>query len=97
MNGEREMTVKSYELPHVVTTLGGMVTWVDEDSEWHTEVFAFLVDARDAFYRHVRAGDTASLARLVRLDRRQALDLASCDVYEIDPEPGEWPFGGGRE
>mgnify|MGYP000040341311 CR=1 FL=1 len=97
MNGEREMTVKSYELPHVVTTLGGMVTWVDEDSEWHTEVFAFLVDARDAFYRHVQAGDTASLARLVRLDRRQALDLASCDVYEIDPEPGEWPFGGGRE
>lgn len=28
---EEEMTGKSYELPHVVTTLGGMVTWADED------------------------------------------------------------------
>lgn len=91
------MTGMSYELPHVVTTLGGMVTWADKDAEWHTEVFDFLADARDAFYRHVRAGDTASLARLVRLDRRQALDLVSCDVFEIDPAPGEWPFGGGRE
>ncbi|MEE0475299.1 MAG: hypothetical protein UDF83_02905 [Collinsella stercoris] len=71
------MTGKSFELPHVVTTLGGMVTWAGEDLVWHTEVFDFLVDARDAFYRHVQAGDSASLARLVRLDRRQALDLAS--------------------
>lgn len=89
------MTGKSYELPHVVTTLGGMVTWADEDLVWHTEVFDFLVDARDAFYR--RARSSASLARLVRLDRRQALDLASCDVMEIDPAPGEWPFGRGSE
>lgn len=88
------MTGTSYELPHVVTTLGGMVTWADADAVWHTEVFDFLADARDAFYRHVQAGDTASLARLVRLDRKQALDLVSCDVYEIDPAPGEWPFGG---
>lgn len=88
------MTGTSYELPHVVTTLGGMVTWADADAEWHTEVFDFLADARDAFYRHVQAGDTASLARLVRLDRKQALDLVSYDVYEIDPAPGEWPFGG---
>ncbi|RHL21883.1 hypothetical protein [Collinsella sp. AF38-3AC] len=91
------MTVKSYELPHVVTTLGGMVTWVDEDSEWHTEVFAFLADARDAFYRHVQAGDTAYLARMVELDRRQVCDPVACDVMEIDPAPGEWPFCGGRE
>lgn len=88
------MTGTSCELPHVVTTLGGMVTWADADAEWHTEVFDFLADARDAFYRHVQAGDTASLARLVRLDRKQALDLVSCDVYGIDPAPGEWPFGG---
>lgn len=91
------MTGKSYELPDDITTLGGMVTWADKDAEWHTEVFEFLADARDAFYRHVQAGDSASLARLVRLDRRQALDLASCDVMEIDPAPGEWPFCGGRE
>lgn len=91
------MTGKSYELPDDITTLGGMVTWADEHAVWHTEVFDFLMDARDAFYRHVQAGDSASLARLVRLDRRQALDLVSCDVYEIDPAPGEWPFGGGRE
>lgn len=91
------MVGKSFELPHVVTTLGGMVTWADEDLVWHTEVFDFLVDARDAFYRHVQAGDSVSLARLVRLDRRQALDLASYDVMEIDPAPGEWPFGRGRE
>lgn len=91
------MTGKSYELPDDITTLGGMVTWADEDAEWHTEVFEFLADARDAFREHVQAGDVAYMARLVGLDRRQALDLASCDVYEIDPAPGEWPFGRGRE
>lgn len=91
------MTGKSYELPDDITTLGGMVTWADKDAEWHTEVFEFLADARDAFREHVRAGDVAYMARLVGLDRRQALDLASCDVYEIDPAPGEWPFGRGRE
>ena len=91
------MTVKSYELPHVVTTLGGMVTWADADAVWHTEMFEFLADARYAFREHVRAGDVAYLARLVALDRRQALDPVSYDVFEIDPAPGEWPFGGGRE
>ena len=91
------MTGKSYELPHVVTTMGGMVTWADEDLVLHTEVFEFLVDARDAFREHVLAGDVAYLARLVALDRRQALDAASYDVMEIDPAPGEWPFGRGRE
>lgn len=90
------MTGKSFELPDDITGLGGMVTWADKDAEWHTEVFDFLADARDAFYRHVQAGDSASLARLVRLDRRQALDLVSYDVMEIDPAPGEWPFGRGR-
>lgn len=34
---------------------------------------------------------------LVALDRRQALDPVSYDVMEIDPAPGEWPFGRGRE
>ena len=91
------MTGKSYELPHVVTTMGGMVTWADEDLVLHTEVFEFLVDARDAFREHVLAGDVAYLARLVALDRRQALDPVSYDVMEIDPAPGEWPFGRGRE
>lgn len=33
------MTGKSYELPEVITILGGIVTWVDEDSVWHTEIF----------------------------------------------------------
>lgn len=83
------MTGKSYELPHVVTTMGGMVTWADKDLVLHTEVFEFLVDARDAFREHVLAGDVAYLARLVALDRRQALDAASYDVMEIDPAPGE--------
>lgn len=91
------MTGKSYELPDDITGLGGMVTWADEHDVWHTEVFEFLADARYAFCEHVRAGDSASLARLVRLDRRQALDLVSYDVYKIDPAPGEWPFGRGRE
>lgn len=90
------MTGKSYELPHVVTTMGGMVTWADEDLVLHTEVFEFLADARYAFREHVLAGDAAYLARLVALDRRQALDAASYDVMEIDPAPGEWPFGRGR-
>ena len=90
------MTGKSYELPHVVTTMGGMVTWADEDLVLHTEVFEFLADARYAFREHALAGDAAYLARLVALDRRQALDAASYDVMEIDPAPGEWPFGRGR-
>lgn len=90
------MIGKSYELPHVVTTLGGMVTWADEDLVLHTEVFDSLVDARYAFREHVQAGDAAYLARLIALDRRQALDAASYDVMEIDPAPGEWPFGRGR-
>nr|DAG59969.1 MAG TPA: hypothetical protein [Caudoviricetes sp.]DAH78519.1 MAG TPA: hypothetical protein [Caudoviricetes sp.] len=91
------MTGKSYELPHVVTTLGGMVTWADEDLVWHTEVFEFLADARDTFREHVQAGDVAYLARMVELDRRQVCDPVACDVMEIDPSPGEWPFGRGRE
>nr|DAF15710.1 MAG TPA: hypothetical protein [Caudoviricetes sp.] len=96
-SGGRGMTGKSYELPDDITTLGGMVTWAGEDAEWHTEVFEFLVDARDAFREHVLAGDVAYMARLVELDRRQALDPVSYDVMEIDPAPGEWPFGRGRE
>lgn len=88
---------KSFELPDDITTLGGMVTWADKDAEWHTEVFEFLSDARYAFHEHVLAGDAAYLARLVELDRRQALDPVSYDVMEIDPAAGEWPFGRGRE
>lgn len=91
------MTGKSYELPNDITTLRGMVTWAGEDAEWHTEVFESLADARYSFRAHVRAGDVAYLARLVALDRRQALDPVSYDVMEIDPAPGEWPFGRGRE
>lgn len=91
------MTGKSYELPEVITILGGMVTWADEDAVWHTEVFEFLADARYAFREHVRAGDVAYLERLVALDRRQALDPVAYDVMKIDPAPGEWPFGRGRE
>lgn len=91
------MTGKSYELPDDITDLGGMVTWAGEDAEWHMEVFEFLADARDAFREHVQAGDIAYLARLVALDRRQALDPVAYDVMEIDPAPGEWPFGRGRE
>ncbi len=90
------MTGKSYELPDDITTMGGMVTWADKDAEWHTEVFEFLADARYAFREHVLAGDPAYLARLVELGRRQALDPVSYDVMEIDPAPGEWPFGRGR-
>lgn len=91
------MTGKSYELPDDITTMGAMVTWADERGEWHTEVFEFLADARYAFREHVCTGDPAYLARLVGLDRRQALDPVSYDVMEIDPAPGEWPFGRGRE
>lgn len=91
------MTGKSYELPEDISPLGGMVSWADEDAVWHTEMFEFLADARYAFREHVRAGDRAYLARLVALDRRQALDPVSYDVMEIDPAPGEWPFGRGRE
>lgn len=75
------MTGKSYELPDDITGLGGMVSWADGDGVWHTEVFEFLADARYAFCEHVQAGDTASLARLVRLDRKQAL-LASAVVMD---------------
>lgn len=91
------MEGKSYELPDDITGLGGMVTWADKDAEWHTEVFEFLADARYSFRAHVQAGDVAYLARLVALDRRQALDPVAYDVMEIDPAPGEWPFGRGRE
>lgn len=91
------MTGKSYELPNDITTLRGMVTWAGEDAEWHTEVFEFLADARDTFREHVQAGDVAYLARMVELDRRQVCDPVACDVMEIDPAPGEWPFGRGRE
>lgn len=94
--GEK-MEGKSYELPEDITTMGGMVSWADEHGEWHTEVFEFLTDARYAFREHVRVGDVAYLERLVALDRRQALDPVSYDVMEIDPAPGEWPFGRGRE
>lgn len=88
------MTGKSYELPEDITGLGGMVSWADEHGEWHTEVFEFLADARYAFRKHVKDGDRAWLARLVELDRKQALDFAY-DDFEIDPAPGEWPFGMG--
>lgn len=92
-----EMEGKSYELPDDITNLSGMVTWVGGDGVWHAEMFEFLAHARDAFRGHVRAGDVAYLERLVTLDRRQALDLVSYNVMEIDPAPGEWPFGRGRE
>jgi hypothetical protein len=88
------MTGKSYELPDDITTMGGMVTWADKDAEWHTEVFEFLADARCSFRKHVLCGDVAYLGRLVGLDRKQALDFAY-DDFEIDPAPGEWPFGMG--
>lgn len=86
------MTGKSYELPDDITTLGGMVTWADADAVWHTEVFEFLDDARNVFRKHVLCGDVAYLARLVGLDRKQALDF-SVPLADIDPAPGEWPFG----
>lgn len=92
-----EMTGKSYELPEDITTMGGMVSWADEHDVWHTEVFESLADARDAFREHVRAGDIVYLERLVTLERRQACDPVPYDVMEIDPAPGERPFGRGRE
>lgn len=91
------MEGKSYELPDDITGLGGIVTWVDEAGQWNTEVFEFLADARYAFRKHVKDGDPAYLSRLVALDRAQALDPVAYDVMEIDPAPGEWPFGQGRE
>ena len=91
------MTGKSYELPDDITGLGGMVSWADESGGWNTEVFEFLADARYVFRKHVKDGDRAYLARLVALDRGQALDPVAYDVMEIDPAPGEWPFGRGRE
>lgn len=91
------MEGKSYELPEDITGLGGMVTWADEAGQWNTEVFEFLADARYAFCKHVKDGDPAYLSRLVTLDRAQALDPVAYDVMEIDPAPGEWPFGRGRE
>lgn len=86
------MTGKSYELPEDITTLGGMVSWADEHDVWHTEVFEFLDDARAAWRKRVLCGDVAYLARLVGLDRKQALDF-SVPLADIDPAPGEWPFG----
>ena len=91
------MEGKSFELPEDITPLGGMVTWVDTDCVWHTEMFEFLADARYAYRKHVKDGDLAYLARLVALDHRQALDPVAYDVMEIDPAPGEWPFGRGGE
>lgn len=91
------MTGKRYELPKDITFVNGTVTWVGPDNVWHTEVFEFLADARYAFREHVLAGDVAYMARLVELDRRQALDPVAYGVMEIDPAPGEWPFGRGRE
>lgn len=85
------MEGKSYELPEDITGLGGMVAWADEAGQWNTEVFEFLADARYAFRKHVKDGDPAYLSRLV------ALDPVSYDVMEIDPAPGEWPFGRGGE
>lgn len=86
------MTGKSYELPDDITTLGGMVTWADEDGVGHAEAFQFLDDARAVFRKHVLCGDVAYLARLVGLDRRQALDF-SVPLADIDPAPYLWPFG----
>lgn len=97
------MTGKSYELPDDITTMGGMVTWADKDAEWHTEVFEFLADARYSFRAllvpRARPGRRRRLPRTPghRVDRRQALDPVAYDVMEIDPAPGEWPFGRGRE
>lgn len=82
------MEGKSFELPEVITILGGMVTWVDEDSVWHTEIFERCRDARDAFAAHVRDGDPAYMARLVPLDFSAELD-------NVQPVPGLWPFDGG--
>lgn len=88
------MTGKSYELPEAITILGGMVTWVDEDSVWHTEIFERRADARDAFAAHVRAGDPAYMARLVPLTNQQALDF-SVALDDVQPMPGLWPLDGG--
>lgn len=91
------MTGKRYKLPKDITSVCHTVTWVGPDNVWHTEVFEFLADARDAFREHVQAGDIVYLERLVTLERRQACDPVSYNVMEIDPAPGERPFGRGRE
>lgn len=88
------MTGKSYELPEVITILGGMVTWADEDSVWHTEIFEQRRDARDAFAAHVRDGDPAYMALLVPLINQQALDF-SVELDDVQPVQGLWPFDGG--
>lgn len=88
------MTGKSYELPEVITLLGGMVTWTDEDSVWHTEIFEQRSDARNAFAAHVRDGDPAYMARPVALTNQQALDF-SVKLDDVQPVQGLWPFDGG--
>ena len=47
-----EMTDKSYEMSGDITNLSGMVTWIGGDGVWHSEMFEFLTDARDAFRGH---------------------------------------------
>lgn len=91
------MMGQSFELPEDITALGGMVTWADENAKWHTEVFEFLLDAREAFIEHAQRVDLAYMMRLVPLNRPQALDTEAYDVHEIDPAPGMWPFAGERE
>ncbi len=88
------MIGRSYELPEVITILGGMVTWADEDSVWHTEIFERRADVRDAFAAHVRAGDPAYMARLVPLTHQQALDF-SVALDDVQPMLGLWPLDGG--
>lgn len=88
------MIGRSYELPEVITILGGMVTWADEDSVWHTEIFEQCRDARDAFAAHTRDGDPAYMARLVPLTNQQALDF-SVELDDVQPVQGLWPFDGG--
>lgn len=88
------MIGKSYELPEVITILGGMVTWADEDAVWHTEIFEQRHDARDAFAAHVRDGDPAYMACLVPLTNQQALDF-SVELDDVQPVQGFWPFAGG--
>lgn len=88
------MTGRSYALPEVITIQGGMVTWADEDSVLHTEIFEQRRDARDAFAAHVRDGDPAYMARLVPLTKQQALDF-SMELDDVQPVQGFWPLDGG--
>lgn len=88
------MEGKSFELPEDITPLGGMVTWVDTDCVWHTEMFEQRRDARDAFAAHVRDGDPAYMARLVPLTNQQALDF-SMELDDVQPVQGLWPLDGG--